>query len=319
MSRGDPWLSVIVPTYNGVKYVARALESVAAQVTEGIEVLVVDDGSTDETLAVVKRFERKLPLRLIPHPRVGNWVAITNIGLRAARGTFAGFLHQDDVWLPGRLAKMREAIQQTPSGRLFMHPAVFIGPEGQGLGHWRCPLRAGFIEGDEFVEHLLVQNFVAIASPVFERGAALRTGGLDESLWYTADWDLWLRLGAAGVMFVDQPLAAFRVHKESQTLARPRGSEELLQQMTTVLERHLAAWPARGQRRRIVGRVAEFSAITNAVLAATARGDRHTATTCRLATRFLRLGPAAWWRYYRDSRILERALPRIRLQLRRPS
>ncbi len=314
MTSHATWLSVIMPTYNGERYVAQALESLRPGVSDGgMEVVVVDDGSTDGTLGIVERYADELPVRIIRYERVGNWVATTNAGLRAANGKYACFLHQDDFWLPGRVAAIRGDIETHGDVRLLFHEAIFVGPTGRRLGRWHCPFRDGFIAPEQFVERLLVQNFIAIPSPVFDREDALRGGGLDESLWYTADWDLWLRLGAAApVRFLREPLAAFRIHGESQTMARPRSEGNFRRQMTIVLERHLQAWPVQGRRRRGVERVAQFSAAVNASLASAARGEGRP-SAAGLLTGFLSLGPSGWRRFLRDSRIVDRVLPRVRV------
>lgn len=315
MSAREPWLSVIVPTYDGEAFIADALESVRAEAAEGVEVIVVDDGSRDRTLEIVRGFEGTLNLRVVPHAPARNWVATSNVGLRAAAGRYACFLHQDDRWLPGRARELQRALARHPLAHLMFHPAVFLDPDGRRAGRWGCPLRAGPVTGDELMTHLLVQNFIAVSSPIFDRRRALQTGGLDESLWYTADWDLWLRLGADGAVYVDRPLAGFRLHAGSQTIARARTDSEFLAQMTTVLERHLAAWGGAGPSRARVARLARFSAKVNVALSAMARGgDSRGIRT--LLWEFLALGPRGWLGYLRDSRLVERVVPRFRLRLR---
>ena len=98
-----PWLSVVVPTYNGAAHLAEALESIRVQSDDGIEVIAVDDGSTDATPDILERFARSMPLRVVRSDHVGNWVAVTNRGLRMALGAYCSFLHQDDLWMPGRM------------------------------------------------------------------------------------------------------------------------------------------------------------------------------------------------------------------------
>jgi len=130
---------------------------------------------------------------------------------------------------------------------------------------------------------------------------------MDEALWYTADWDLWLRLGALGrTRHIGRPMAAFRVHAGSQTAARPRDEGELRDQMTRVLERHLSTWE--GDARRDLERVARFSITANAALArGIAQGVPWT-----LLTGALRLGPVGLGSYLRHSRIAERLVARVR-------
>lgn len=104
-----PWLSVILPTYNGAAYLPTALESVVAQGDRNIEVIAVDDGSSDQTLTILDSFANRLCLNVIQR-RIGNWVANTNLGLEHAQGEWACLLHQDDLWRPGRIRTLQDAV-----------------------------------------------------------------------------------------------------------------------------------------------------------------------------------------------------------------
>ncbi len=242
-------------------------------------------------------------------------MAATNVGLREARGEWACFLHQDDLWLPGRLARLRAALATAP-GALVVHDTAFVDPGGAPLGRWTLPLPAGDVAPAAFVERLLVQNFVGIEAGTFRRAAALEQGGLDERLWFSGDWDLWLRLAARGpVRVLREPLGAYRVHPESQTAARKIAAGEWEDQLGTVLDRHLAAWPVAGGRRRAVERAARCSISVNSALAVAARGGG--LRWGRPALQLLALGPFGWHRYLRDSHIAQRLGPRLRLHLRR--
>jgi len=307
----NPFLSVVMPTYNGERFIAAALESARGQ-HEGIALVIVDDGSSDRTLDIVRDFAKALPIRLLTPGRIGNWVAVSNIGLREATGDWACFLHQDDLWLPGRMARLR-AEMESAEGALVLHNAMFIGPDGQKLGPWTCPLPEGDVPPGRFIERLLIQNFIAIPSPVFRRNAAVRSGGLDEALWFSADWDLWLRLGALGpVRFIAETLSAFRVHPASQTAARKVLPNEWEQQLTTVLARHLQAWPVSGKPRASVERVAKASITVNSALSAASRGEP--VNPQALLLELLALGPSGWHRYLRDSRIVQRVRSRLKVQ-----
>jgi glycosyltransferase involved in cell wall biosynthesis len=312
----EPWLSVLMPTYNGARYLGAALESIGVQDAQDLEVIVVDDGSTDETLAIVEAFSHRLSLRRIETPRTGNWVANTNRAIAAARGPYLTCLHQDDCWLPGRLASVRRALAHHGDVALVVHPARFIDASGRWLGTWRCPLpkTGGLVEADVLVGRLLVQNFLAMPSPVFRRDAFEQVGGFDEDLWYTADWDLWLKLASLGQsLYLPEPLAGFRIHPLSQTISRSADTVEFRRQLEVVLRRHLPRRQGAGCRDGgRLARVAQFSVDVNTALAATSHGERPRLGI--LAVQGLLLGPLGWHQYWRDSRIGERVCSRIRLR-----
>jgi glycosyltransferase involved in cell wall biosynthesis len=301
-----------MPTYNGEKFIAAALESVRAQHANEIELVVVDDSSSDRTLEIVRDFSKTLPIRLLTPGRIGNWVAVSNLGLRAATSEWACFLHQDDLWLPDRIARLRPEMEKA-EGALVLHNAMFVGPDGKNLGPWTCPLEPGAVPPNQFVERLLVQNFIAIPSPVFRRKAAVDSGALDEALWFSADWDLWLRLGAMGpVRFIPSTFSAFRLHPASQTVSRNVGPIEWEEQLATVLARHLPKWQASGERRKAVEQAARVSIAVNSALSAASRSEQ--VNSSAVVLKLLALGPLGWHRYVRDSRIVQRVRSRLRMQ-----
>jgi|SRR3984957_17735669 len=308
----NPFLSVITPLYNGEKFIAATLGSIREQFADGMELVVVDDGSTDRTLEIVRDFTAFLPIRIITPGRLGNWVAASNIGLREATGDWACFLQQDDLWLPGRIARIWAAMKETKSALIF-HDAIFIGPAGQRLGLWTCPFSEGTIPSDRFIERLLIQNFIATPSPVFRRNVVLDSGGMDESLWVCADWDLWLRLGELGpVRFIAETLSAFRIHPTSQAAARKLTEDEWGKQLTTVLDRHLNKWAGPEKYRSSLESVARASIAVNSALSFASRGG--SIRKSALMGELLALGPIGWRRYLRDSRILQRVISRIKVQ-----
>ena len=310
----NPFLSVVMPTYNGEKYIAAALDSVREQHEDGIELIVVDDGSSDGSVDIVRRYAKELPIRLTTPGRMGNWVAASNIGIREARADWVCFLQQDDLWLPGRIARLRTEMEKA-EGAIILHDAVFVGPNGQDLGPWTCPLPEGNVQPDRFIERLLVQNFIAVVSPVFRRSAVIDSGGMDEALWVCADWDLWLRLGAMGpVRFIRDRLTALRLHPASQAAARKLSPGEWEQQLATVLARHLRNGAVPDRHSASVERAARASVAVNSALSAASRGQ--SVQTAAVLAKLFALGPTGWHRYLRDSRIVQRVGSRLKLQWR---
>lgn len=310
-----PWLSVLMPTFNGAKFVGQALDSLVGESDTGVECIVIDGGSTDKTLEIVKKYHPLLNLRVLIRPDSPNWVWSTNRALEEAQGSYACLLHQDDFWLPGRLVAIREMIAMAPEARLLVHSVQFVDTAGRCVGRWTCPWRSlpKQVDSQSALSSLLVQNFIACPAPVFATLRARKLGGLDETLWYTADWDFWLRLAGEGtVAYLARPLAAFRVHAHSLTMTGCRDIEGFLRQMDDVVDRHAPLITCKNRRNHSV-RLARFSNRVNTYLAALAGGidDSH----FELHSQAFRLGLCGLYDYVRLSRFLERSAARVRAQV----
>lgn len=312
-----PWLSVIIPTYNGVAYLAQALDSIAFQDDPRIEVIAIDDGSTDGTIDVLRQYQSRLPLRIIERGRSGNWVANSDYAVRQATGDRVCLLHQDDLWLPGRLAEFRAHVETAPETVLWLHPVWYVDARGTRVGQLTCPLPAGSALTSEVVlEHLLVQNFISLPAPLFRRDAFLAAGGMDAQLWYLADWDLWLRLAARGTtVYLPRSLAAFRIHAESQTMRRGGDLEDVRDQHRRVFERHFLLWTSRDEHLRAEVRGAHETS-TDLTIWLMGRALGRSVSLGSVLDSARRSGPPGWWRVWRDSRIGERLTARLKCRWR---
>lgn len=307
---GSIWLSVVIPSYQGERWIDMALGSIALQRDEGIEVLVVDSGPSGAAQARAAGFADRIRIRIFDRPDLRSWQAKSNFGVQMAAAAHACWLGVDDIWLPGRAAAIRAWIREDPLTALQLGPCAIVDERGRRLGLAHCPLPADRELSPSFVtERLLVQNFIAAPAPVFRRDAWTACGGLDETLWYTADWDLWLKLAALGpVRYRDLVTVGFRIHRGSLTATGSLDAVDFRGQMDTVLARHLGR-VAQASRRRIE-RVARVSIAVNIGLAAAARGRYRGLLAA--AVDACCLGPAGIWRYWRDSRLAERLLPRLK-------
>lgn len=310
----EPWLSVVMPTYNGVRHLDAALNSILAQKIDDLELIAVDDGSTDGTLDLLRQYETRLRLRLFPRARTGNWVANTNFGVARAHGRYLSFLHQDDIWLPDRLTTLQPLTKRHPEVGLFLHASWFIDDHGRRVGRWSCPLpqHGRPIGPDVLLPRLMVQNFIAIPAPLIKRETAIAAGPLREELWFTADWDYWSRLAqVAPVFHLPRILAAFRIHPGSQTVLGAAAPDDLRRQIEAVVESIHARLDKTDVGTHRAKRAADFSTAVTVALAATAHRRRHAALG-PLLRQGLTLGPAGWGRFLRDSRIAERVGARLR-------
>ena len=305
---------MVMPTHCGERWIDAALSSVAEQPgIDGVELLVVDSSPDAVTLDLAGRYADRLCLRIFDRPDLGSWQSKTNFAIAEASAAHICWLHQDDVWLPGRAATLRRWIERDPGTVIHLAPTAIIDAFGRRIGTWRSPLpTSGIVPADLLTARLLIQNFIATPAPVFSKTAWVTTKGLDEALWYTADWDFWLKLVEHGpAQYHNEITTGFRVHDGSQTMTGSRNLLSFREQMECVLARHL---PRLGVGTGNVERAARVSILVNAALAAAAAGNPRGLPEAAAA--ILRLGPAGMHRYARDSRILERLLPRLLAKMR---
>ncbi|TIN20881.1 MAG: glycosyltransferase [Mesorhizobium sp.] len=308
-----PFLSVVMPVHEGTAWIDATLDSLAAEPTGNLEIIVIDSSPTSATAAIVERFAHRLPLRLLQRRDLAPWQTKTNLGVELAAADHVCILHQDDLWLPGRVEAVHRWLATSPEAGLHLAPTAIIDRYGRRIGRWNCPLPADEVLGAQFLlERLLVQNFVSVPAPIFRRTAWLACGGMDEKLWYTADWDIWAKLASTGpVVYHDEITTAFRVHGGSLTVTGSRDVSEFRSQMQIVMERHISRLPA--SSRRWVEPAALASISVNASLAAASSGDLRALAPAACVV--LSLGPNGMRRYFRDSRLRERVVSRLRAKL----
>ncbi len=241
-----PLVSVVIPAYNAEGYLAATIESVLAQTYRPLEVLVVDDGSSDGTVALARSFGD--PVRVIEQENKGP-AGARNTGFAEARGDIIALLDADDLWMPERLAACVDLLQSDPTLGFVTTDAYLIEEdtptERRYYGDYqRYPFPARGAQLDEIAK----RNFVFV-SVVFDRRLFDLVGArLDERLWGTEDYDLWTRFLLAGAEagLVPEPLAWYRVRADSVSRARSRQWRAHL----TVLERHLPSLWLRGAHGR---------------------------------------------------------------------
>lgn len=310
-----PWLSVVMPIHDGERFLGATLESVAAESPDGVEFLVYDSGSNfAASQDLIADHCVKLQISCTPTPAIKPWQAKVNLGVREARASHIAILHQDDLWLPGHLDALRASIEAFPRAAMSIGPSVFIDEGGKAIGRWRLPFAPGLHSGQHVLSRLIVQNSIAVPSAAFRRDDWLATGGMHADLWYTADWDIYLKLARRGDVHVrDRATTAFRLHRESLTMTGSAQSDEFRAQLEYVLEEHRHALP-KAEAPRLM-RIAEAAIAMNCALADSAHGKPTAMLAGIRAMTGLELRDIPLLLRY--SRPLDRIMPRLHLLLRR--
>jgi hypothetical protein len=215
-----PLVSVVVPVYNGARYLRQALDSALAQTYQPLQVLVVDDGSTDASPALIASYGSRVVS--IRQPNAGVAQA-RNTGLRAASGELIAFLDQDDWWLPEKVARQVERFQADDELGL-VHTGILQYSESAGqfvegvYDTTPSPLLSG-----RCYEQLLLGNGVYNSSVMIRKAVIARSGLFDPGIPGNTcqDYDLWLRIARhCSFAYVAEPLAALRLHPEQGTWNR---------------------------------------------------------------------------------------------------
>lgn len=245
MSDDTPLVSVILPAYNAQAYIAQAVTSVLAQDYANLELLVIDDGSTDGTAEHPALQDERI--RVLCQANAGP-AAARNLGLAQARGDLIAFIDADDLWLPGKLTAQVDYLQAHPDISIVF--GGFQRWEPTANGHFMIPVVAppasdahtlarpsGWIYTDLLLDSVVHIITAMVRKPVFDT-----VGLFDNSLPTGEDYDFWLR--ASRQFKIDQlayTLACYRIHPTSlTTLPRPESNEY------RVLIHALQTWGATG-------------------------------------------------------------------------
>jgi glycosyltransferase involved in cell wall biosynthesis len=213
-----PLVSVVVPTYNRAHLVCEAIGSALAQTYRNVEVLVVDDGSTDGTRqALERRFGADPRMRVVAQEHGGPGPA-RNLGIRSTRGSLIAFLDSDDLWLPEKLARQVAQLRARPRAALSFCDARLEDAGSDGETRFRTK---GF-RGDTSLAEMVAINFAMCTSTTLVRRSVLDDlGAYDESLPCAQDWDLWIRvLARYPVVALDEVLAVIRRRPDSISRTR---------------------------------------------------------------------------------------------------
>jgi glycosyltransferase involved in cell wall biosynthesis len=245
-----PTFSVIVAAYNVAHLIGDALESIRRQTVRPLEVIVCDDGSTDDLEAAVAPYRDDL---VLVRKENGGEASAKNAAARAARGDFVLVLDADDVYLPGRIEALSELARARPDLDILTSDA-FLVSDGRALRRFYD--RSWPFEIEDQRRAILERNFI-FGHAAVRRELLLASGGFDESILWTTDWDLWLRLilAASLVGCVAEPLAEYRLRETSltarrrdlargrlATLERARRNPDLRAEETPVLDASLLAY-----------------------------------------------------------------------------
>jgi glycosyltransferase involved in cell wall biosynthesis len=235
--QNHPLISVIIPSYNAARYLPQAIESVLAQSYRPFEILVIDDGSTDDTVSVLEKYRSSI--RYFRQPN-GGPARARNRGIAEARGRYIAFLDADDIWLPNKLSQQVQCLERNAEAALVHSDIYYLDDETQ-LQSLREVGRASYV--GNCYRLLLEHNRIIFSTVLVRRESLAQVGGFDEQIRHasTEDYDLVLRLGRRfPFAYIPEPLTVYRIHNANAT----KHFQRMLAGHLTVLEKTLRDDPS---------------------------------------------------------------------------
>ncbi|MEM9924523.1 MAG: glycosyltransferase [Cyanobacteria bacterium P01_D01_bin.50] len=205
------YFSIIIPAYNAIKYLPETLESVLKQTFSNFEVLIINDGSSDNIIEWVADIIDPR-VKLISQDNQGVSAA-RNAGIDKSKGEYIAFLDADDLWEPTKLEKQLQCLKKNPSLGLIHTAMMLIDEKGKSLGRTFI----SNVEGDA-LKALLEENTIVTSSVIVRRNCLETVGKFDRNLHSSEDWELWVRIASLyPFALIKEPLVFHRQHPHNTT------------------------------------------------------------------------------------------------------
>ena len=232
MKKTNPLISVIIPTYNRGWIIKEAIESVLAQDFKDFELIVVDDGSTDNTFDILGSYKKEIHLIRQENQGVS---AARNAGVAMASGHFIAFLDSDDLWLPKKLSRQVEFFHSNPNAVICQTEEIWLRNQVRVNPKKRHKKPSGMIFEPSLSLCLVSPSAVMIEQSLFDE-----VGGFDETLPACEDYDLWLRISCRyPVCLIDTPLIIKRGGHDDQLSASSGLDKYRIQAIRNIIESDL--------------------------------------------------------------------------------
>ena len=213
-------VSVVLTCHNGARWISSAIESILAQTYKNFELLVIDDGSTDDSKEIVSSYLCDERVHYIYQENRG-FSAAVNKGIKESRGDLIGFVGQDDLWLPNKLELQAEYLSNHKDVDLAHSSYFAIDPQGRIIRKRNAEIPNGSSKR-KLVEKLFLGNFIGFETVLVKRKCFDKVGFFDERMVGFSDHDMWLRIAGSFNIegYVDLPLVKKREHELQLSKAR---------------------------------------------------------------------------------------------------
>ena len=247
----EPLISVITPCYNGEKFIGDAIESVINQTYQNWEIIIIDDGSTDDSKEIVDKYRMDQRIKYVQHDANKGIAKTKNTGIRLARGDYLAFLDQDDIWLPSKLElqancfkNQEEDVGMICTGMIFtdeklQYQRIFMGFKDDNQ--------------KELVKSMYLQSTNSASVMMIKKKCFSQLGLFDEGLYGWDDFEMWMRIASQyKIKYIREAVVKKRVHTENaQRLPKVQKEAKKVFDQAVQLHPFLAAYSAEKQARML--------------------------------------------------------------------
>lgn len=223
-------ISVCIPVYNGESFIGETIQMILKQDYDNMEILISDNASTDNTVKEIIKIQDTRIRILMNNTNIGmggNWNSL----IKQAKGEYVIIVCADDFLLPGAIRAKAEVLDRNSDVNIVFSSSYVMNEKGRKIMK-RRPFRGNCkLDGKKMQQELFIKRnfFAEPTNNMLRRSAMLYTGEFDEKLWYTIDWDYWIRILSEGnAYYIDKPYSGFRISSSSATGSSLSGKEKIL-------------------------------------------------------------------------------------------
>lgn len=217
----NPLVSIIMPAFNSEDYIESSILSIINQTYKNWELIIVDDGSTDNTAAIIQSMKVKYNNIIYLNQANGKQAKARNLGIKKSSGVLLAFLDSDDLWLPEKLEKSLYFFENNVYDLIFTESYVTSDPliNCEEIHYQKMGVRAGQYSGNLALKQFIEYNRVPILTVLVKKDKVIEVGGFDEKCVPAEDYDLWIRLLKRGSKFmaIEEALSIYRLQQDSST------------------------------------------------------------------------------------------------------
>jgi len=208
----NPKISVVMPTYNMAHLIKRAIGSVLSQTCQDFEIVIINDGSTDDTEEVVKEYMLKdQRIRFLTQPHSGKPAVGTNFGIKNSNGKYIAILDSDDEWLPTKLEEQLKLMEARPELGFVVCSTVLIHPDGKTKEQI-------LTRPESLIESLLVKCYLYPSSMLAKKEVLRAIGLVDENYWVACDWGMFTEMAKRyEYEFLEEILYKYYIHNTNHS------------------------------------------------------------------------------------------------------